>query len=195
LKELGFVSAAVKSLDLDSFLAWEAGQEIKHEFDGTAATAMAGGTAAHALIQSNLAISVGGRLRGNPCRFYGSDLKIAAAGSIRYPDGIVVCTAVPPTARVVTDPVVIFEVLSESTARTDVGAKNREYEATASVQRYIILEQDTIAGMQFERVGGDWIGHILRRDTILRMPEIGIDVPLAELYDGLDQPLQTAAAT
>ncbi len=180
------MSTAVQALDLESFLAWETAQEVKHVFDGTATIAMAGGTAAHALIQGNLAIAIGSRLRGKP-RFYGSDLKIAVAGSIPYPDGIVVCTPVAPNAHIVTDPNVIFEVLSESTARTDVGAKNREYEATASVQRDVILEQDAIAGLQFERSGGDWIGHILHPDSCLRMPETGIEVMLSERYEGLDR--------
>jgi Uma2 family endonuclease len=179
-------SAALRPLDLQSFLAWEDQQEVRYEFDGVAATAMVGGTAAHSAIQRNLAISVGGRLRGKACQFYGSDLKIRVAGSIRYPDGFVVCSPISARTKVVSDPVVIFEVLSESTARTDVGAKNREYEATASVQRYIILDQDAVAGTQFERIGGDWIGRIVRDDFILRMPEIGLEFPFRELYEGVD---------
>ncbi len=179
-------SAALQPFDVQSFLEWEERQELRHEFDGIAATAMVGGTAAHSSIQRNLAISVGGRLLGKPCQFHGSDLKILAAGSIRYPDGFVVCAPVRARTKVVSDPVVIFEVPSESTARTDLGAKNREYEATASVQRYIILEQDAVAGTQFERVGDDWIGHIMREDFILRMPEIGLEFPMRELYHGVD---------
>ena len=147
---------------------------------------MVGGTAAHSSIQRNLAISVGGRSLGKPCQFFGSDLKIRVAGSIRYPDGFVVCSPVPGRTKVVSDPVVIFEVLSESTARTDLGAKNREYEATASVQRYIIMEQDAVAGTQFERVGDDWVGRILLDDFILRMPEIGLEFPFRDLYKGVD---------
>jgi Uma2 family endonuclease len=81
---------------------------------------------------------------------------------------------------------VIFEVLSESTARTDLITKNHEYEATPSVRRYVILEQDTPGGTMFERVGDDWVGHLLAADTMLRMPEIGLEIPLAELYEGVD---------
>ncbi len=178
-------SAAVQPLDVASFLDWERRQELRHEFDGIVAHAMVGGTAAHAALQRNLAISIGGRLRGKICSFYGSDLKVLAAGSVRYPDGFVVCSPVPPAARVVDDPVVIFEILSDTTARVDLGAKNREYAATPSVCRYIVLEQDVIAGTQFERAGTDWVGHILSATSILRMPEIGVELPLAELYDGL----------
>jgi Uma2 family endonuclease len=97
-----------------------------------------------------------------------------------------VCSPLAPDARVITDPVVIFEILDEDSILIDFCAKNREYEATPSVQRYIILEQDAVAGTQFERRGDDWIGHILRPDAILRMREIDVAVPLAELYEGLD---------
>ncbi len=86
-----------KPMTIAEFLAWEERQEFKHEFDGVRIIAMAEGTAAHARVQRNLAIAIGGgRLRGKPCEFYGSDLKIEAAGSIRYPDGFVACTPVPP---------------------------------------------------------------------------------------------------
>lgn len=180
------MSAALhQSLTLSEFLAWEESQPLKHEFDGFEPVAMAGGTAAHAFIQRNLAIAVGGRLRGAPCQFAGSDLKIEVAGSIRYPDGFVVCSPVPPGSTVVRDPVVIFEVLSESTAQTDIVTKNQEYAATASVRRYVALSQHRIGGTLFERIEGDWVGHLLGADAVLRMPEIGIEVPLAEFYEGV----------
>src|SRR5579872_4241920 len=109
-----------KPLSLAAFLDWEERQPLRYEFDGSAPVAMTGGTAAHAAIQRNLAVAVGGRLRGKPCQFYGNDLKIEAVGRVRYPDGFVVCSAVAPGDRIVRDPVVIFEVLSEGTARTDL---------------------------------------------------------------------------
>ena len=114
------MSAALQqTMTVEDFLAWESRQETKYEFDGFAPVAMTGSTAAHSSILRNLAISVGGRLRGKPCDFHGSDLKILVDGSARYPDGFVVCSPVANTALYVTDPVVIFEVLSDSTARVD----------------------------------------------------------------------------
>jgi Uma2 family endonuclease len=173
---------ARKPLSVVEFLEWEECQPLKHEFDGFRPIAMTGGTYAHARIQRNLAIAVGGRLAGKGCEFFGSDAKIEVAGRIRYPDGFVVCSAPPDDATLVRDPVVIFEVLSPGTAGTDLFAKNEEYAATPSVQRYVILAQDAIRGTVFERIGEDWIGHILGGDAILKMPEIGVEVPLAEFY-------------
>ncbi len=95
-------------------------------------------------------------------------------------------------STVVRDPVVIFEVLSESTAQTDIVTKNHEYAATPSARRYAILAEDEIGGTMFERIGGDWVGHILGADAILRMPQIGVEVPISEFYEAVD--LSTAAA-
>jgi Uma2 family endonuclease len=175
-----------KPMTLQEFLDWEERQDLRFEFDGFHPVAMTGGSRAHAFIQRNLAISVGGRLRGKPCQFAGSDLKVEVAGRIRYPDGFVVCSPGANSSTVVRDPVVIFEVLSNSTASTDRLTKNHEYAATVSVQRYIMLEQDRIGATVFSRAGDDWVGHVLKEDAVLRMPEIGIDVPLAEIYEGID---------
>ena len=119
---------------------------------------MTGGTAEHSAIQRNLSIAIGGRLRGKPCQLYTSDLKIAVAGSIRYPDAFVVYSPLPRGTRVVTDPVVVFEVLSPSTASTDIGIKNQEYRDTPSIQRYVMLAQDDQRATIFARVGNDWVG-------------------------------------
>ena len=36
------------------------------------------------------------------------------------------------------------------------------------------------------KIGGDWIGHLLTAETVIRMPEVDIEVPLAEFYAGID---------
>lgn len=182
-----------RPMTLDQFLIWEQGQELRWEFDGFAPMAMTGGTSEHSAIQRNLAIAVGGRLRGNRCQLYTADLKILVAGSIRYPDAFVACTPLPVGTLVVTDPVVTFEVLSPSTASTDFVVKNQEYRDTPSIQRYVMLAQDRQQATVFERAGGDWIGHIVSGGAILDMPEIGISVPLGELYEGVA--VQPPAAT
>jgi Uma2 family endonuclease len=173
-------------MTIEEFLAWEERQELRWEFDGFAPVAMTGGTAGHSAIQRNLAVALAPRLRGKPCQVYTADLKIQVAGSIRYPDAFVVCTPVPRNATVVTDPVVVFEVLSPSTASIDHFVKNQEYRDTPSIQRYVILEQDFIGATVFARAGDDWVGHVLGAEAVLAMPEIGIDVPLTELYEGVD---------
>jgi Uma2 family endonuclease len=177
--------ALERPMSLDEFLLWEQGQELRWEFDGFAPMAMTGGTSEHSAMQRNLAIAVGGRLRGKRCQLYTADLKVLVAGSIRYPDAFVACTPLPVGTLVVTDPVVVFEILSPSTASTDIGAKNQEYRDAPSIQRYVMLAQDRQQATVFARVGDDWVGHLVSGNAILEMPEISISVPLAELYEGV----------
>ncbi len=120
-------------MTIEQFLAWEDQQELRYEFDGFQPVAMTGGTAAHAAILRNILFSLTGPLRGQPCQPYGSELKIQVAGRIRYPDAFVVCTPVPPRSTVVTDPVTVFEVISNSSMNDDLVVKNAEYCAAASV--------------------------------------------------------------
>ena len=168
------------------FLAWEETQDLRWEFDGFAPVAMTGGTVAHDTIQSNLVIALGNRLRGTPRRVHGSNLKIEVAGRVRYPDVFVACTPLSPRDTVRRDPVVVFEVLSPSTARTDRVEKMHEYWGTPSIQRYVLVEQDAISAMAFARQEGRWFGRVLWPGDALALPEIGVELPLDELYEGLD---------
>ena len=174
-------------MTLAEFLAWEERQELRYEFDGFAPIAMTGGTRAHETVQVNLLIALGNRLRGGPCRAYGSNLKIEVAGRIRYPDAFVTCGEPgSPGDTVEQSPVVVFEVLSESTQMVDRTDKAREYRETPSIRRYVMLEQARAAATVYAREGDAWTVTLLFRGDVLSMPEIGVEVPLDELYAGLD---------
>jgi Uma2 family endonuclease len=143
---------------------------------------MTGGTDAHEAIGGALRAILHERLRGGPWRARGPTMKIEAAGRIRYPDAFVYCGAVERRETVIRDPVVVFEVLSAGTSRTDRIEKLREYQATPSIQRYVILEQESAAATMFVRRGDDWIARALTDVDTIDMPEIGIAVSLAEIY-------------
>jgi Uma2 family endonuclease len=121
------------------------------------------------------------RLAGKPRRPLGPKVKIIADGRARYPDAIVVCRPVSPT--VADDPVVVFEVLSEGSSETDLIDKNREYRATPSIQCYVVLQQTHRAAIVFVRRQDGWLSEIVWGDDArLDSPEIGIAVPLHEVY-------------
>ncbi len=184
-----------KPMTVDQFLAWEERQALRYEFDGFQPLAMTGGTAAHSAIQRNLIVALGNGLRDSLCQPYGSELKVRVAERIRYPEAFVVCTPVPPRSKVVTDPVVIFEVVSESSVTTDFVTKNAEYRATPSVQRYVVLQQTKAAAAVFSRKGDDWITDLLAGDdAVLRMPEIGIEIPLSEIYRRVEFEVEASEA-
>ena len=168
-----------KPMTLGQFLAWEERQELRYEFDGFAPVGMTGGTVAHEMIGGTLRALLHAQLRGKACRAAGPTLKIEVAGRIRYPDAFVYCTPVPSNETVIREPVVVFEVVGPGTSRTE---KLREFQATPSIQRYITLEQDSIAATVFARQGTDWIAHALTSQDTLRMPEIAVELVLSDIF-------------
>ena len=170
------------------FLAWEAQQDTKWEFDGTRPVAMNGVSIAHSIIQTNLSAALAGRLRGSACRVFGPSLKVRIGPKYRYPDLFVSCSREPSGAYVVTEPVVIFEILSDSTARTDRTTKFIEYRSLPSLQRYVMLEQDEALATVIGRIETGWSIETLDSAGTISLPEIGAEVPMSEIYEGLDLP-------
>ena len=184
-------TALRKPMSLDAFLAWEREQDRPFEFDGFAPVAMNGGTVAHSEIATNIVEALRRHLQGGPCRAFRGDLKIVVAGHVRYPDVAVTCSPVASDADIVPEPVVVFEVLSASTATVDRIVKNEEYRATPSIRHYVMLEQGRQAATVFSRAGEDWIGHVLTGEVDIALPEIGVALPLRDAYAGVTFPEST----
>jgi len=129
---------------LEEFLDCVPRQDGRFEWDGVQPVAMVGGTAEHSELASRIEEALRARLRGGPCRVFHSDVGLRTAGGtrLRYPDLIVTCSPVARGSLVIPDPVLIIEVLSESTAAVDRGVKRAEYAALPSLARYVRLAQD-----------------------------------------------------
>ena len=181
------MSALPEPMAIDDFLAWEERQEPRFEFDGFEARAMTGGTVAHAAIQANLLRALGERLRGSPCRVFGGDLKVLTERSVRYADALISCSRADPKSTFAPEPVIIFEILSPSSARQDLGAKNAEYQTLPSLKRYVVLHQSHAAAEVFHRdAAGEWAYEFLAGAAALDMPEVGVSLPLGEFYEGVE---------
>ena len=171
------------------FLDWAATQEVRYEFDGSRPVAMTGGTVNHSQIGGNIYFALRRRLEGTGRVPMGPDAGVATIGdAVRYPDALVTCTRPPGTDRIVPGVVVVFEVLSPTSGRIDRIDKLREYQAVPSILRYVILEHTSAALAVHSRVKGTdpWIATALTEGDVLRMPEIGIEVPIAEFYEDTD---------
>jgi Uma2 family endonuclease len=176
-----------KAWTLDEFFSWAETQPTRYEFDGVQPVAMTGGSLAHGTILRNLGRELSTRLRRQRCQPFGPDVGVATVGSaVRYPDGLITCSPQDLTSHLVVGVVVVVEIISPS--RTDRLVKVREYAAVASILRYVLLESTTIGVTVHERKQPDepWQTSTLTSvEEILRMPEVGIEIPVADLYEGL----------
>ncbi len=174
------MSASLKSLTLDEFLAWEREQPLRYEFDGTQPVAMTGGTIAADRIARRLLAALELRLRA-PCEAFGENVKVLALGRVRYPDVKVACGEFDPAGDHV-DPVVVFEILSPTTEMTDRRVKPAEYASIATVQAYVLLAQDRPHATVLRRSAGWRAETIEGAGASLALPEIGVLIPLVELF-------------
>ncbi len=176
------MSASIKPLTVEEFLVWERAQPLRYEFDGVQPIpmGMTGGTPAHERLIARIIMAVGPFL-SPPCEIFASGLKVVTDGRVRYPDASVGCDAADESDDVV-QPKIVFEVLSPSSALIDRRVKAAEYRQVLSIEAYVILNQDR-PELTVMRRADDWQElHLIGRDAILRLPELGFDVPLSALY-------------
>jgi Uma2 family endonuclease len=174
---------------VEKFFAWAERQEGRYEFDGEQPVAMTGGTNSHSIIMSNLNLALGVRLRGTQCRLLGPDAGVATIGNaIRYPDGLVTCTKQIKDARTIEGVVIAFEIVSPTSVHTDHTLKVAEYAAVPSIRRYVIIEAAAPGLLVLHRRDGKdpWTALALSAGDVLKLPEVGIAIPVAEIYEGLE---------
>jgi Uma2 family endonuclease len=176
-------NVAEQLMSLDEFLAWERDQPERYEYAAGVITMMTGGSAAHVTIAMNLAFALRHALRGTGCRPFGSDMKVIANHTVRYPDISVICRPVGDRDNHLSDPVVIIEVISPSTEREDRGRKKFDYFATPSIRQYAIVEQDERLIDLYTRAGDRWTDEIVEGDAVLKLSSIGVEVNLDVIYE------------
>ena len=189
--------ALAKPWTQEQFFTWAEAQEAPYEFDGFQPIAMTGGNAADSVVMRGLHRALDARLRQGPCQRLGPDAGIETVNTaVRYPDALVTRSKFELSDRTIPNVVVVFEVVSSASSRRDRIVKVREYSAVPSIRRYIILESTSVGLTALERAAPDqvWQTTVLTNDDTLRMPEISIDIPVAEIYEGISFPDQDDAS-
>ena len=182
-------------LTVDEYLAGEIQSPVKYEYVDGRVYAMVGGTNIHSRISSRVLVSLGGQLASSPCEAFNSDTKVRVQRQSRnyfyYPDASVVCESNPDSDTFQDKPVVIVEVISESTRRTDEGEKRDNYLTIPSLSTYVLLEQDRAAARVYERSGDDGFAEALYvdPDSVIPLPTIGAELRFADLYAGVTFPV------
>jgi Uma2 family endonuclease len=181
----------------DRFFAWAEAQDVRYEFDGVQPVAMTGGNAGHSVVIRGLHRTLDARLRRGPCQPLGPDAGVETIKkAVRYPDALVTCSKFEHADLTIPGVVAVFEVLSPTSGRVDRITKVREYAAVPTIRRYVILESASVGLSVMAREGPDeaWRTTVLTDDDILRLPEIGIEIPVREIYEDITFPDQDDAS-
>ena len=171
------------------YLAKERKAEFKSQYYRGEMFAMAGASREHNLIVGNLVREIGNALKDRRCEVYPSDMrvKVATTGLYTYPDATVVCgdpEFEDEQFDTLTNPTVLFEVLSDSTESWDRGGKFRQYRDIPSLKEYVMVTQDRASVERYIRqTDGGWLlQEIESIEAAVRFDSIDVMVPLAEIY-------------
>lgn len=179
-------------LTVVEYLAYDLAHEGRHEFYNGEVVAMAGGSEAHALVTINLAAALRGALASSGCRVYSGDLRVRTEehGAFVYPDLTVVCgpsVLLPTTPPTLTNPRLVAEVLSPSTAAHDRGAKAANYRRIVSLSAYVLVDIAERRVEAFHRgEDGVWRLAEAQGDAELDLTPLGIRLKLADIWAGLE---------
>ena len=191
-------TAEQRRLTPAEYLAIEVASERRHEFYDGEMFAMSGGSYWHNLVEDNLARAIGNRLADRRCTVLTSDqrVKVDATGLYTYPDVVVFCGRPVFEDGVhfsAINPLVLAEVLSDSTERYDRGVKFGHYRRLLSVEEYLLLAQDRISVERYRRQsaadGGTWIlTAVTDLERAVEIESLEISVPMAEIYANVEFP-------
>lgn len=177
-------------LTVEEYLAYDAAHEGKHEFVNGEMWAMAGAHTVHNLLTMNVGIALGNRLRRTPCRVLSSDMRVLVdeTGLYCYPDLTVVCgkvEALPTAPPTLTNPRMVVEVLSKSTAEFDKNEKFAHYRRRASLDTIVFVSWPERRVEAYVRESTGWRLSEARDAQILTIPTFDLTIPLDEVYDGM----------
>ena len=173
-------------LTAEEFLEIDFGDK-KAELDNGVIRMMAGGTARHAQVQTNVIVALASRLRGSGCRPYNSDMAARTHDrSIRYPDLTVYFGrggSDNDDAKAFDDPRIVVEVLSAGTPRTDLTTKLYEYKALPSVDTIVFVDIATERVPTVQRTGpGGWNEQAFDMPADVPLPSLNVVIPHQEIF-------------
>ncbi|HYV95689.1 MAG TPA: Uma2 family endonuclease [Chitinophagales bacterium] len=183
-------------ISIEEYLELERAAPFKSEYYKGEVYAMAGASTIHNAICSNLIGSLNPFLRGKNCKIFGSDQKVHVIENtlLTYPDAVIICGENEFTDRekdTITNPSVIFEVLSATTKKYDRREKFELYKSIPSFTEYILISSEQIkVDVYRKQPNGKWLPSEYKSiQDQFTIEKIGYEMKLADLYDGISFPV------
>jgi Uma2 family endonuclease len=181
-----------KTYTADEYLTLEIESDIRHEYHNGEIVQMTGGTPTHNELIRALIVVLSLGLRSQPYQVFVADqrLWIPDCNLYTYPDVMIVPRPVELKSGrkdTVTSPILIAEVLSDSTKAYDRDEKFAAYRSIPTFQEYLLIDQSRCHVEQFTKQGeNQWLfTEYSDRETRMALTSIKVEIALAELYENV----------
>jgi len=184
-----------RKYSIEEYFAVEAGAKEKLEYFNGKIRPMPGGTPLH----NEIALKTGAILLAlvkqleKKYKVYNSDMKIwiSSLQHFVYPDAVVVAEKpllYPGRKDIITNPLLVVEVLSPGTEDYDRNDKFLEYRTIPSFREYVCLRQDAVEGLAFYREEeGLWReANAFGMEGVLPLRALGVELPLGRVYEEVE---------
>ncbi len=178
-----------KTFTPSEYLAMEEVAEYKSEYYNGQIFALAGGTPDHSKIALKFGAELLRLLEPRPCHVFNSDMRlhVERSGLYTYPDVMVICGKIELAKRrndTVTNPLLLVEVLSETTRDYDRGARYNFYKQIPTLREYVMVESEHPHVECYRRTGDDqWLIEMYDDlDATMRLESVGCDITLRQIY-------------
>lgn len=181
-------------MTVEEYLEFEENSEFKHEFWRGEIVSMAGARRNHNTLAAQISRVFNNRLDETTCQATNSDLRVSINENedYTYPDVVVWCEDaqwLEDAFDTLLNPVVIVEILSESTQSKDRSEKLDAYRNLPSVLDYLIVSPERVAIEHYARASqpNAWLNRrYTRRDEVMRFAALNLEIGVAEFYRRLE---------
>jgi Uma2 family endonuclease len=174
----------------DQFLAWAETHEGRYELVEGVVMMQAGATRDHERVAKRVFALLYAQVDESTFDVNKGDFGVrirpgSGNGSILYPDVLVDLQSEKGSERATTTPVVVIEVLSESTDYDHHVAKLDRYRTRETLRQYVILDQKEPRAYIWSKTDAGWPAEperVERAGGIISFPWIGATLRMAEVY-------------
>lgn len=174
----------IEFISVKDYLEGEKDSPIRHEYVNGHVFAMAGASDRHNIIAGTIYSTLLNSPSAGPCRPFISDMKLVVdANTYYYPDVVVACD--PPGGARYTrrQPILIVEITSHTTERTDRFEKLPAYKRISGLKECVLVAQDQMFIETHRMIDGQWRAEVLTKpEEELRLDSVGPSMTLAEIY-------------
>lgn len=172
-------------ISVEDYLKGENSSQMRHEYIYGEVFAMSGASDMHNIISGNIFGNLWTHLRNSSCQAFSENMKLKAdEQTFYYPDVMVTCDKAPKSAYYREEPILLVEILSPSTERTDRREKLAVYKKISTLQEYLIVSQNKIY-VEVHRKNDDenWQSEIYDEiDSTIELVSIDFSLTLGEIY-------------
>ena len=183
---------AIRRMTLEEFLRWDDGTDTRYELIDGFPVAMAPPAEAHRILALRLGSRIDAALAGRrPCnaQIEPGVVRPDRAASYYVPDIAVTCEPNEPGRQAMVAPILIVEILSPSTERTDRRLKLPAYQIMDSVREIVLIDADSHHAELYRRENDHWDIQLVRgAEASLFLTTVELRISMSELCEGIAIP-------